>query len=109
MWLHRHLALAILAGVWEPCRASPHTEIKLVTVSVTVSSPMVIAVLPPRMRLETNEGDGEASAHLRHAVEDTEKFVRSKNLRMESIYADRIIVHDGNKPTAFLFNGRGQE
>ncbi len=73
----------------------------VVEVQHTLSGPTVYALLPPDARDASVEGAAEARAHVGFALADTQRCLGSMPHRMQTVYADRLVVHDGRRNQVF--------
>ncbi len=72
-----------------------------VEVQRTLAGPTVYALLPPEARDASVEGVAEARAHVRFALADTRQCLGALPHRLETVFADRLVVVDGTRRQAF--------
>jgi hypothetical protein len=89
-----------------PAIAAPKAPV--VTKSVSLEGPTIIAFLPPGIEKQKDDGAIEASAHVSFALEDTHKCLAPKYVKIATVFADRIIVRDGASNRVFVVKGLGQ-
>ncbi|MCZ4317317.1 hypothetical protein O4H66_28295 [Comamonadaceae bacterium G21597-S1] len=65
------------------------------------AGPTVYALLPPEARDASVEGAAEARAHAGFALADTQRCLGSMPHRIETVFADRLVVVDGPRRQAF--------
>jgi hypothetical protein len=80
-----------------------------ITRTFQVTGPTIIGFLPPEIENGGANGEDEAIAHVLFALDDTAVCLRRyRALKMQTIFADRLIVRDGAKShTVVLNKGQG--
>ena len=84
-----------------PTSATPLPAGAAVEVQRTPAGRTVYALLPPEARDAAREGAAEARAHVGFALADTQRCLGSMPHRMETVFADRLVVVDGPRRQAF--------
>jgi hypothetical protein len=84
-----------------PVQAVAQSDAAPVEVRHAITGPTLIAFLPPAARDAKAEGAAEAQAHLRFALADTRRCLGAKVVRLETVFADRMLVHDGARTQVF--------
>jgi hypothetical protein len=64
----------------------------------TISGPTILVLVPPEARDAQAEGAAEALAHVRFALADTRRCLGAKPVRLETVFADRLVVHNAGYP-----------
>lgn len=108
-WVLLAVACAWLAACTSPPSAPAATVVPDAAVEVqhTITGPTVFALLPPEARDPSVEGAAEAQAHVRFALADTQRCLGSMRVRLETVFADRLLVRDGKRSHSFVPDALG--
>ena len=94
------LLLSACATQAPSMQALPTTP-AVVEVQRTITGPTLLAFLPPDARDATREGAAEARSHLRFALADTQRCLGAKPVRLETVFADRLLLRDADRVQVF--------
>jgi|GEM_PF-3583829 len=72
-----------------------------VSKSVMIDAATLVVFAPPSMPAETDDGSAEALAHLQFAVEDTQRCLKPKKIKLVHFFADVVVVRNGAKVETF--------
>jgi hypothetical protein len=100
--LIRFVAALILSAV----AASGHAAQEIFTFHIT--EPSIVGYAPSDTRSQSDEGSIEGVAHTRFALEDTSACLGQGMVKFELVFADQIIVVDGNQKFTLQVDKLGQ-
>jgi hypothetical protein len=66
----------------------------VVSKTVAVIGPTIIAVLPPQVQHQRDPGDTEAAAHVQFALEDSTTCLGTRRMTTELVFADQVVIRD---------------
>lgn len=86
--------------------ANGHAAQEILTFHIIARS--IIGYAPPDTQSKNDEGSIEGVAHTRFALEDTDACIGQGRVKFELVFADQIIVVDGEQKFTFQVNKLGQ-
>jgi len=109
----RHMGATHLATLWAFVAALSGSFVLAaqaapISRAVQVTEPSIIAFAPPALRAANQPGEAEAVAHIAYAMEDTVACLNPKKVKVELVFADRLVVRNGEHGGSFLVGKLGQ-
>ena len=86
--------------------ASVHAAEEILTFHINAR--FIIGYAPPDTQSQNDDGSIEGVAHTRFALDDTEACLGQGKVKFELVFADQIIVVDGEQKFAFQVSKLGQ-